>query len=152
MKPHAGQEQGKLCSTRPRPTVMARERCSADQKSTHTQRTKLELAVGHSGPLGLCPANNRPQSAHQMNTDPRIASLTHVLRSRLSSMPGNSWQHTTCFEVWHGGDCCGCCDRGPCYIIQNFLCMPCSFGVRIHGGGSSFVPNTHRTQDFKIEE
>ena len=41
----------------------------------------------------------------------------------------NTWQHTTCFEVWHGGDCCGCCDRGPCYIVQNALCAPCSFGV-----------------------
>ena len=39
-----------------------------------------------------------------------------------------SWQHTTCFEMWHGPDCCGCCDRGPCYILQHALCFPCSFG------------------------
>ena len=40
------------------------------------------------------------------------------------------WQHTTCFEIWHGPDCCGICDRGPCYILQNALCVSCSFGVR----------------------
>ena len=39
-----------------------------------------------------------------------------------------AWAHTTCCEIWHGADCCGCCDRGLCYIIQHLLCLPCSFG------------------------
>lgn len=60
------------------------------------------------------------------NSDPSIYASEYG-QSAITAQPV-SWQHTTCFEIWHGGDCCGCCDRGPCFILQHALCLPCSFG------------------------
>ena len=31
---------------------------------------------------------------------------------------------STCFEIWHGPDCCGCCDR-PCSDCCGRLCSDC---------------------------
>ena len=47
-----------------------------------------------------------------------------------SSLPhlNHGWSHTTCCEIHHGEDCCGCCDKGFEWFCHNFVCLPCGFG------------------------
>ena len=47
----------------------------------------------------------------------------------LPSAPG--WQHSTCCDVLFcckPQGCCGCLDRGVCYVVTHSCCLPCTFG------------------------
>jgi len=47
-----------------------------------------------------------------------------------SALPhlNHGWAHTTCFELHHGEECCGCFDKGFEWWCQNAVCLPCGFG------------------------